>query len=131
MSDVRRNGNDSKLTECKVWIRDLVYQEPTEESRQLDHRNITRLVNIYRTEGCHHDHPHNVIPALIDEESFERVSHSSDASQPLRLEGPVIYLHGRHRLVAGKHFLEPYECWWRVDLYSTRREDLSKKSIAS
>ena len=114
------SSNDGKLGSFRVWIRDLTYEKPTEESRQLDQRNVLRLKNIYKTEGCHHDHPRNAVPALIDGETFKRVLRNPDASRALMLHHPLTFLHGRHRVEAAKAFLDPLDSWWTVDLYPDR-----------
>lgn len=38
---------------------------------------------------------------------------------PIRLDVPLIYLHGRHRLEAARAYLDVCDRWWMVDLYST------------
>lgn len=121
-------GASRKLGCCKIWIRDLRYEESVEECRQLDQKNVNRLIGIYETEGCHRSHPHYRVPVLIDDDTFKRVSRGYDldgCAPPQRLEYPLTYLHGRHRLEAAKAYLDTRERWWTVDLYSTRRETMN------
>lgn len=122
-------GASRKLGCCKIWIRDLRYEECFGESRQLDQKNVNRLIGIYETEGCHHSRPHYRVPALIDDETFKRVSRDYDldgCAPPRRLERPLTYLHGRHRLEAAKAYLNTGERWWTVDLYSTREKTMNR-----
>lgn len=99
-------------------------------SRQLDRRNIERLSNIFREEGCQNLTVENRIPAIISRQNLDVALAMANVSAQALLASPesemphlrfpagqLHGLHGRHRLAAGFEVLPPGRRWWVVDLY--------------
>ncbi|KFY64740.1 hypothetical protein V496_03055 [Pseudogymnoascus sp. VKM F-4515 (FW-2607)] len=103
-----------------------------DQPRESNKRQADFLVDCFRKEGCHRLPFCNHVPAIIDQESLDaamqRLGKTADAlltnnevpDYPL-LEFPTSFhlecLHGRHRIEAGREFLDPGDDWWTVDLY--------------
>ncbi|KFX95974.1 hypothetical protein V490_03610 [Pseudogymnoascus sp. VKM F-3557] len=103
-----------------------------DQPREPNKRQADFLVDCFRKEGCHRLPFCNHVPAIIDQESLDaamqRLGKTADAlltnnevpDYPL-LEFPTSFhlecLHGRHRIEAGREFLDPGDDWWTVDLY--------------
>ena len=123
----------------KVWLSQLVYEDLLTNPRQLDPKNVNRLLEIYRLEGCHRFDLKHRIPALIDKLTLDRALQKSSVTpstlnsveepQLLDFGRGIVYLHGRHRLEAAKTFLEADDKWWVVDLFSEGM--ISSSSILS
>jgi hypothetical protein len=103
----------------KIPLDKLQHEELPLNPRQLDKDNVTRLVDVFRNEGCLRRESENHVPVLI--------SRSALPEEPLEVGGdlqffnpdhPLIYLHRRHRLDAGRKFLTGNERWWVAKLYS-------------
>lgn len=109
---------------AKVPINLLQSDAPS--SFTIDAKNVTRLKEVFKLEGCQRLDPDHHIPATIRNESLRRalqdagIEHhmlmDSDDPPPIKPEGLKV-LHGRHRLKAAQAFLYPNEQWWIVDLY--------------
>ena len=103
----------------KVPLDKICHEERPNNLRQFNKKNVTKLIDSFRSEDCLRLDPEHHVPALIPR---------SAAPQGLRLGGepphfdpehPVICLHGRHRLEAARKFFTGTENrWWVVDLYS-------------
>ncbi|KAG9228681.1 hypothetical protein BJ875DRAFT_229273 [Amylocarpus encephaloides] len=103
-----------------------------DQPRESNKRQADFLVDCFRKEGCHRLPFCNHVPVIIDQESLDaamqRLGKTADAlltnnkvpDYPL-LEFPTSFhlkcLHGRHRIEAGREFLDPGDDWWTVDLY--------------
>ncbi|OBT50791.1 hypothetical protein VE04_09038 [Pseudogymnoascus sp. 24MN13] len=103
-----------------------------DQPRKSSKRQAEFLVDCFRKEGCHRLPFCNHVPAIIDQESLDaamqRLGKTADdlltnnevPDYPL-LEFPTSFhlecLHGRHRIEAGREFLDPGNDWWTVDLY--------------
>lgn len=119
-------------------IHRLRHESASDNPRQLDLKNVGRLVKVFELEGCHRLKVENHIPALISRTSFSGLTQSIPGGER-RLkaldEEPVIadypdnltYLYGRHRLEAAKSVLPASQKWWVVDLYVD--EQLSEGEI--
>jgi Protein of unknown function (DUF3723) len=113
-----------------VWIAHLHFPNPC---RQVDRKVIKQLKRDFEGEGCIREKPTNWVPAIIDEPTLqavlgnlatgaEAVRVASKANPPklnLGREVKLECLHGQHRILAAKEFLDSSQRWWVVDLYST------------
>ena len=94
------------------------------DPRGLDAKNVTRLIEIFKLEGCRRLEVEHHIPARKSQEEFNqlyleaggRISEDSEPF-PLKPSWNLIYLHGKHRIGAAKEYLHPDDKWWVVDLY--------------
>ena len=93
-------------------------------------QNIQRLRRVFATEGCKRLTPEHHVPVLISQQELEASIERSGTSQnalynnadvtPPELHlshGPLIFLHGHHRLQAARDSLSDGDDWWVVDLY--------------
>ena len=107
----------------KVWLHNLRAEDEPVNPRQLDVKNVTRLVHIFRIEGCFRSEPQHRVPVLIDEVVARRTNLVNRAGElgfiNLEPRETLLYLHGRHRLQAAKEFFPPADAWWVADLYSS------------
>lgn len=105
---------------------------PSEQSREWDEENITRLKRSFReANGCDRLDIANHIPATIDEQQLTSALADSGLSAERLLAGPrdgypeleflVGYrlncLYGRHRVLAAAEVLSRGDRRWTVDLY--------------
>ncbi len=113
----------------KVPLHSLKHEEPEQSSRQLDMKNVNRLINIFKLEGCQRLEADNYVPTLVSKEAFARLlclvggegAKLKRWDEILILFEPLIpltFLHGRHRIEAGRRFLRQSEQWWVVDLFA-------------
>ena len=113
----------------KCPIRRLRYEFIAVDPRQLDPKNVARLLGIFKLEGCRRLEPQNHVPALISRTSLNALLEyvpGGLSSLNLHDETPVhvdpnhdlTCLHGRHRIEAAKKYLHPDDKWWIVDLYA-------------
>ena len=107
-------------------------------ARTPDAPHVEVLKGIFRKDGCRRLEVKHHIPAVVDQQQLDTAledarrkrrwqtntlpsSHSIISSQhgypELEFPGGLEYLHGCHRIQAGKEYLSPIEKWWIVDLY--------------
>ena len=96
----------------------------------LNSKNITRLVQIFRLEGCNRLDLEHRVPVIINVELLQQSIDDSGVASgdllkshiPPTLTFPantvLRCLHGRHRIAAAKAFLEVGNKWWTIDFYS-------------
>jgi len=118
---------------AKLWIRQFRSEDPITNPRQYDPKNVSRLTQIFKLEGCLRLHPEHHVPVVVSRQRLNdalRTDKSSvealrSAKEPglLSLNESVTYLHGAHRLEAGNSFLHPDDRWWVADLYLAEREE--------
>lgn len=131
---LERNVSVDKLAKYKGTARisiDHLYFPHS--CRQPDKRIVEQLKRDFEGEGCIKDQANNRIPAIIHdsilESGLEKLAISTEAFKASSKEKPVhIYfsadvklqcLHGQHRILAAKEFLDASDRWWTVDLYGT------------
>ena len=109
----------------KVPINKLQYERTTENPRQFDGKNVTRLLRIFEEEGCVRLEPEHYVPVLISRDALPPVLRSRNLGdvvleepQFFEPDQPLTYLHGRHRLEAAKKYLAANDRWWVVNLYA-------------
>lgn len=68
---------------ARIPLEALYFDHPLarEEHREVDHKNTTRLLGIFRKTGCKNDLPQHSIAVTVPEESLR------DALEEIRLEG--------------------------------------------
>lgn len=98
-------------------------------SREIDHKNVERLHEIFGKDGCNRLDLRNHVTAVVSMQHLQRACHAmgltleelkSRQQQYPRLAfrgRQVKCLHGQHRLQAAEDFLFPSDRWWTVDLY--------------
>ncbi|CRG91095.1 Titin [Talaromyces islandicus] len=99
-------------------------------SRPIEQKNIDRLCEIFRQEGCHRLKVQNHITAVVSRESLQAALRAArktpedllatDPEKFSRLRfstGQVLCLHGQHRIQAGAEVLPEGDRWWTVDIY--------------
>jgi len=109
----------------------LVHLEPDpDDDFTFDEKNVARLQDVFRLQGCLRLKLDHHVPAVISSEAFEATLLAAGLQRqdlfwldsflnlPLSEEVRLKVLHGRHRLRAAEHFLRQDEDrWWVVDLY--------------
>ncbi|GBF63945.1 hypothetical protein TMEN_6613 [Trichophyton mentagrophytes] len=113
----------------KVDLRHLKFEDPKRDGvRTISQKNVERLIEVFRLEGCMRLEPEHHVPALIPQEILEDSLRNSGLEQEEIMEYAIpkhlhlaesvrlTVLHGQHRLLAAKQFL--WDKWWVVDLYS-------------
>ncbi|EED23183.1 conserved hypothetical protein [Talaromyces stipitatus ATCC 10500] len=101
-----------------------------DSSPTIDPKNIDRLREIFRSEGCRRYEIQNHITGVVSRESLQaalRAAHKAQdeliTTTPQSIPhlqfsaGQVLCLHGQHRVRAGAEVLLGEDRWWTVDLY--------------
>lgn len=99
-------------------------------TQECDPRNIARLCEVFRKDGCRRLDPRNHVTGVVDKQSLKRARQAASVTKQDLLTNPpdryphlhfqvgdVKCLHGQHRLKAASDILPPSERWWVVDLY--------------
>lgn len=113
----------------KCLIRRLRFESIIVDPRQLDPKNVIRLFEVFKLEGCRRLEAQNHVPALISQTVLNALLEHVPgglASLNLRDQTPVHVdpnhdlkcLHGRHRIETAKKYLHSDDEWWIVDLYA-------------
>ncbi|KAF2158404.1 hypothetical protein M409DRAFT_33033, partial [Zasmidium cellare ATCC 36951] len=119
---------------AKVRICSLRYEhEHLPGSRTLDVKNVERLHRIFQAQGCQRLDPDKHIAVMISDELLTAAIARSNITRAdlfdirnipphlnLRDDETLITLHGKHRVEAGRRFLDPADSWWIAELYSTQ-----------
>jgi hypothetical protein len=114
----------------KINLKNLEFkQNPTLCRRETIPAKLERLINIFSLEGCRRLEPLYYIPAIIDEEVLQNALLNSNL-QPEDILKPgepftlnlglekIEYLRGLHRIEAARQFLDAFDEWWIVNLYT-------------
>ncbi|RPA92347.1 hypothetical protein L873DRAFT_1794312 [Choiromyces venosus 120613-1] len=124
--EIMRERQDRFKGCARLSIISLRFQE--DQMRAIDQRNVDRLVDIYRGQGCLRRDGEHRIPAVIESgvlvtaleasgDAPERLIASNIDPRVLRFpDATVEYLHGQHHVLAANQYLEPDSRWWVVDL---------------
>ena len=101
-----------------------------DSGQDLDNRNVDRLLDVFRLEGCDRDDPGHAIPVLADDGVLANVDSQALQRTPTgaqRLSFPtsinLTCLHGRHRICAAQHFLPASDRWWMVKIFDTSKKE--------
>ncbi|KAJ5117538.1 hypothetical protein N7448_011170 [Penicillium atrosanguineum] len=99
-------------------------------ARQLDQKNVERLCEVFRNDGCYRLDVQNHVTAVVTRRHLKRARRAARITADELLSNPpekypslsfssgqVRCLHGQHRLKAAEETLAPSERWWTVDLY--------------
>lgn len=119
-----------KSLNFKGSVRIMIRHLRSKSAREVDEKNVERLVQVYRLEGCQRMDPMHYVPATIESETFvkavsaaglDQVALQQPHDEPPLLDLPstctVTCLHGKHRLLAAEKFLPASQHWWTVNLY--------------
>lgn len=126
----------------KYPLHRLDHEQASKKSRQLNQKNVKRLIKVFELEGCRRLDSENHVPALISNRALSillefvtegEVRLKASDKQPVSSDnlGGLTYLHGRHRLEAAKSFLPANEKWWVVEesVQSIRDEHLNARNF--
>lgn len=99
-------------------------------ARQLDQKNVERLCEVFRKDGCNRLDVQHHVTAVVNRRHLKRARREAQITPEELLTNPsdkypilsfpssqVQCLHGQHRLNAAAEVLAPSERWWTVDLY--------------
>ena len=92
-------------------------------ARDLDDKNVDRLLGIFRLRGCQRDDPANAVPAVVEDQTLADISlalsQTGIGARTVPLSGTVELqcLHGRHRISAARRFLPASDKWWTVKVF--------------
>ncbi|KAF7505063.1 hypothetical protein GJ744_001282 [Endocarpon pusillum] len=123
---------DARIGSAKIHIRHL----RGEGIREIDGRNVKRLVEVFASHGCDRLEPAYRVPIVVSVQEITRILlrnaieakalHSANPPRlSLDISSSVTCLRGQHRLAAGQVFFsQEDEQWWGVDIY--RAEGLSQ-----
>ena len=96
--------------------------------REIDEKNVKRLVKVFASDGCPQLEPAYSVPIVVSSENITKIL-QRNAIEVASLGRPtyprliidksssLTCLHGQHRLAAGQVFLRDSEQWWGVDIY--------------
>lgn len=126
---------------AKIDLDQLAFDIASPNGHRKESKKIqTKLINVFKLEGCRRLEQQHFIDALISREtlsaalqphgkSIESFRGSYDASDGslrdvlrLRLSGPLQCLSGLHRVAAAKRYLNKNDRWWTVRLYEKDRK---------
>jgi len=95
----------------KIPLDKICYEELPNNPRQFN-KDVTTLLDFFRSEDCLRLDPKHYVPALISRSTVPRGLHLG--GEPLRFnpEHPIVYLHGRYRLEAARKFFTGDENRW-------------------
>lgn len=111
-------------------LRSLRFESQQRKPRQVDMKNVDRILAIFELQGCLRLIPENHVPTLVSLTTLAAIVQRLPEGQTLL--GPsgskpailsdvpddLLCLHGQHRVEAAKRFLPAREKWWIVDLYA-------------
>lgn len=116
---------------ARVDLAALNFQHASsKEHRDVLEQHVTRLVNIFRTEGCKRTEASRFVKARVDERQLDEALASQNLDLPQRppqdwtvvpiLELPRLdCLNGWHRVVAARQWLDQNDQWWIAELYTS------------
>ena len=139
-ADLDKHFFDSKqrmfLGTARVSLGQLDFVRAPSTCRDIDPKNVKRLLGIFKLEGCLRLEPDPSISAIVARRAFvvalDRAGVTLDALLT-RMEPPlldfsdlsIVCLYGRHRIAAAKQFLDPFKDWWVVNFYDDGQSKLS------
>lgn len=104
------------LGQYRVKLDHLIFEPGV---RDYDKKNVARLRDIFKTEGCQREIPEHFIPAIIDRSMLDSAWQKCERPSELLLPAGYIVrcLHGKHRVLASKESLPYRDQWWILNLY--------------
>ncbi|RDH38292.1 hypothetical protein BDQ94DRAFT_156322 [Aspergillus welwitschiae] len=112
---------------AKIELQHLIFEDmDVIGSCEVDRKNVERLVEIFKIEGCGHLEPEHRVAAIIDAQILEEAAASSMVTNEMLLKEvdppslrfrqdiQLLCPYGNHRLLAAKVYGEK---WWLVELY--------------
>ena len=127
-NDSLREKSKAYCGTVKIPLYLLKHEGPEQNPRQLNAKNVNRLLRIFELEGCLRLETENHIPALVSQEMLIYLL-STVQGEEAKLKKwnehllffqpfeALTILHGRHRLEAARKFLRYHDKWWVVDLF--------------
>ncbi|KAH8792221.1 hypothetical protein F5882DRAFT_290887, partial [Hyaloscypha sp. PMI_1271] len=123
--EIFREKSRAFIGSVKMPLDELRHEELPENLRQLDEKNVARLLGIFENPkvGCKRRDSDNHVPVLIPRSALpSRPLRVDNDFQLLNPDHSLPLLHGRHRIEAARKFFKGNDRWWIADLYS---DDLS------
>ena len=106
-----------------------------DSGRDLDDRQVKRLLHIFKQQGCQREDTTNAISILVaktasgngptQQDSSGSGVHSVVSAQLPHLNSKVLCLHGKHRIYAARKFLKNDDRWWTAKVFDTGRLSIS------
>ena len=100
-----------------------------DSGRDLEDRNVKRLVGIFQLQGCERRNTANAISVLVERKTLENVlpqqssptstSYSITPGQLPHLDTKVRCLQGKHRIHAARKVLRGLDRWWPAKVFDT------------
>lgn len=100
-----------------------------DSGRDLDDRNVNRLIDIFKSQGCKRESTANAISVLVQRSAIEEALarqgssslavHSIVPAQLPYLNAKVLCLQGKHRIHAARKVLPYGDWWWTVKIFDS------------
>jgi hypothetical protein len=116
-----REKSRAFIGSVKIPLDKLRNEELPDNPRQLDEKNVTRLLGIFQSPkgGCQRRDSDNHVPVLIPRSALpSRPLGVDNDFQLFNPDHPLTFLHGRHRIEAARKLFTGNNRWWIADLYS-------------
>ena len=124
-TETYRKKRQAFLGSVKCPLQKLQYEPIDKNPRQLNPKNVSRLVEIFKLVSCRRSEEEHHIPAKISQDMFDELDRQvvggiTPSSEPERVRPSrsLTYFRGRHRIEAAQKYLHPDDKWWIVDLYA-------------
>lgn len=102
----------------RIFLRYLQPEDCFENLRQLNQKNVTRLIKIFELKHCLKFDFTHYVSALISREHFAFIIQKAAIdSSTLTFHEDLIYLHDKHRIEIVRKIFHFNDWWWIIDLY--------------
>ena len=105
----------------KIPLDKLACEDLPDNPRQISEKNAVRLLNRFELHQCDRLEPRNYVSAFIPLDKVPSIPPAYklyDEPQFLSPDCPLICVHGQHRLLAARLYLEASDRWWVANIYS-------------
>ena len=103
----------------QISLNKLEHEDLSDNLRQCDDKNVTRMLNIFCTESCQCWESENHVSVLVSLFTLSQVCCSIFKElQQFVLKASLQVLHERHCLKVRCRFLKETDKWWIINLYS-------------
>ena len=108
-----------RIALCKLNQKDVEVNP-----RQLNRKNVQRLINIFALEGCFRLEPDNYVTALLPHSLLIRVprictvpANGDVVPSVFDSPEPLQCIHGKHRIETAKKYFALKSKWWVINVY--------------